>query len=179
MPILMFLRQYGLREYAITLGGRRPRRARHRGADQLGRGRLRGCAGGAEDQAGARRRFFARAHHQGLQAGDAEKAAPAPKPVRPPSAPRAQHRARRRRRLHRHLAGPPQLVAVRTPAPHPRLQPVSRRAPAPVVHRPAPVYTPAPAPSRAQAERRRSVQFDDRAERRPAEAACEAPAGRP
>jgi hypothetical protein len=158
MPILILLRQYGLREYAITLGV----------AALAGLGiavLINSAAGGGagppallktkQELADASSRVLTTRVFKPVS-----ETRSAPKPV-----------VRHRQRQHRHARSAPtpspspapRLVAVRAPAPTPQPQQVSRPAPAPVVHRPAPVYhRPAPAPKPAsKPSGGGSTQFDD------------------
>jgi hypothetical protein len=145
MPILMFLRQYGLREYAITLAV----------AALAGLGiavLINSAAGGAAGEpAVLKTKAELAVSSQTLPARvdrpvTVAKARPAVKHVR------RHHRARK---VRHHVAAPapapartsaPHLVATRTPAPQPVSTPAPKPAPAPVVHTPAPA--PRPAPSR-------------------------------
>jgi hypothetical protein len=162
MPILMFLRQYGLREYAITLGI----------AALAGLGiavLINSAAGGSagapavlktkQELADASSRVLTTRVYKPA----AKKVVPAPKPAR-------HHR---RHRVHRHVRShpapapapapapnpAPKLVAVRAPTtPQVVSRPAPRPAPAPVVHKPAPKPAPKPKPKPSGGG---SVQFDD------------------
>jgi hypothetical protein len=145
MPILMLLRQYGLREYAVTLAV----------AAIAGLGiavLINSAAGGG---AGAPTALKTK---EQLAASSRTLPARVDRPVNTVKArPAAKRHVRRHRapKVH-HAPAPapsptrtsaPHLVAVRTPAPQPSVTPVStpapKPAPAPVVHKPAPK----PAPS--------------------------------
>jgi hypothetical protein len=154
MPILIFLRQYGLREYAITLAI----------AALAGLGvatLINSAPGGAagppavlktkQELADASSRVLTTRVFRPVSQTE-----PAPKPA-------VHHRARHHHRVvtqHRIV-----VAAAPAPAPKPTLQPVSRPAPvvqkrAPVVQRPAPVIR-RPAPKPAPKPSGGSVQFDD------------------
>jgi hypothetical protein len=157
MPILIFLRQYGPREYLITLAVA--------ALVGLGIAVLLNSASGGDPGAPALLKTKAQlaASSSRLLTTHVYKTppAPAPAPVR--------HHARARRHHVRHVrhispapapvvASPaPKLVAVRTPTPV--VRPVVR-APSPprVIQRPAPRPRPAPAPKRTSGG---GLQFDD------------------
>jgi len=159
MPILMFLRQYGLREYAITLGV----------AALVGIGiavMINSAAGGAGAPAVLKtKQELADASSRVLTTRvfkPVSESRPAPNPVV------RHHRRHRTRHATPAPAPAPRIVVAQAPAPKPKLQPVvSRPAPAPVVHTPAPapvVHRPAPAPRPKPASKPSgggSVQFDD------------------
>src|SRR3954447_5978204 len=155
MPILIFLRQYGLREYAVTLAI----------AALAGLGvavLINSAPGGAtgppavlktkQELADASSRVLTTRVFKPVS-----QTKPAPKPA-------VHHRARR----HHRVVTPPRIAVVRAPVIKPTLQPVSRPAPvvqtpAPVVQRPAPVIRrpvskPASKPSSKPSGG--SVQFD-------------------
>jgi hypothetical protein len=160
MPILMFLRQYGLREYAITLA--------IAAVAGLGIAVLINSAAGGSAGAPAvlkTKQELADASSRVLTTRVYKPAAE----VKPAPTPARHHRRHARRHVRSHPAPAPapapapkpapKLVAVRTPAPAPQV--VSRPAPrpAPVVHRPAaPAPKPKPAPKPSGGG---SVQFDD------------------
>jgi hypothetical protein len=156
MPILMLLRQYGLREYAITLAV----------AAVAGLGiavLINAAAGGA---AGEPTVLKTKAQ---LAASSRTLPARVDRPVSTAKAPpAAKHHVRRRHhaRTPHHAPAPapaptrasvPQLVAQRTPAPQPVSTPAPK--PAPVVHKPAPA--PKPTPSRKSGGGGGTGQFDD------------------
>jgi outer membrane biosynthesis protein TonB len=161
MPILMFLRQYGLREYAITLAV----------AAIAGLGiavLINSAAGG---RAGAPAVLKTKAE---LAASSHTLPARVDHPVTTPvkARPAVKHHVRRHRRVRKvhHVARPapapaptrtsaPHLVAVRTPAPSPVSTPAPKPAPAPVVRKPAPA--PKPAPSHKTGGGGGTGQFDD------------------
>jgi hypothetical protein len=158
MPILMFLRQYGLREYAFTLAF----------AAIVGLGiavLINSAAGGS---AGAPAVLKTKAQ---LAASAHMQPARVDRPVTTTARARlaVKHRARRVHRVHRiHHSAPapapaptptqtPRLVATRTPAPQ-----TVTPAPAPVVSKPAPVvHKPAPAPKPKSSGGGGGGQFDD------------------
>jgi hypothetical protein len=144
MPILMLLRQYGLREYAITLAVA--------AIAGLGIAVLINSAagGGAGEPAVLKTKAELAASSHTLPAR-VDRPAAAPVKARPA----VKHHVRRHRRARKvhHVARPapapaptrtsaPHLVAVRTPAPSPVSTPAPK--PAPVVHKPAPAPKPAP-----------------------------------
>jgi outer membrane biosynthesis protein TonB len=159
MPILIFLRQYGLREYAITLIV----------AALVGLGialLLNSAAGGAGNTGELTTK------HELSVVSSAPPAIRVTKPVaKAVSAARAHaarkpvHHARRHRASHPAPApiSPQRLVATRTPAPAPAPKPTFTPAPAPkpapVVHKPASKPKPAPAPKKRSGGG--SGQFDD------------------
>jgi hypothetical protein len=162
MPILIFLRQYGLREYAITLIV----------AALVGLGialLLNSAAGGAGNTGELTTK------HELSVVSSAPPATRVTKPVaKAASAARARpahkrvHHARRHRVSHPAPAPVQHLVAARKPTPAPAPQPTFTPAPAPrpapVVHKPAPVvHKPAPAPKPAPKKHSSSGsgQFDD------------------
>jgi hypothetical protein len=158
MPILIFFRQYGLREYAITLTV----------AALVGLGialLLNSAAGGAgatgELQTKHELSVVSSAPPETTVTKPLAKAAAAPAhPAR-----KRAHRAPRHHVRASHPAPAPapeqHLVATRTPAPTPAPQhfaPAPAPKPAPVVHQPAPKPKPAPTHKRSGGG---SGQFDD------------------
>jgi hypothetical protein len=161
MPVLIFLRQYGLREYAVTLAC----------AAVVGLGiavLINSAAGGAAGEPAILKTK--------QELADASSRVLTTRVYRPVAATkpivrhRARHRARRHaRRPHRSTPAPaPRVVAVRTPTPAPTPQrvvstPVSTPAPkpTPVVHKPAPAPKPKPAPAPKKSGGGGSLQFDD------------------
>jgi hypothetical protein len=156
MPILIFLRQYGLREYAVTLTV----------AALVGLGialLLNSAAGGA----GATGEL--KTKHELSVVSSAPPTTAVTKPVAKAASAAPAHPARKRAhraRPHHVSASQPapvpapasgqRLVAARTPAPQPTSTPAPK--PAPVVHQPAPKPKPAPAHKRSGGG---SGQFDD------------------
>ncbi len=157
MPLLILLRQYGLREYAITLAI----------AALAGLGvavLINSAPGGAagppavlktkQELADASSRVLTTRVFKPVS-----QTKPAPKPA-------VHHRTRRHHRVH-HAVAAPRIAVARAPAPTPALHPVSRpapvvRKPAPVIQRPAPVIRrPAPKPKPAPKPSGGSLQFDD------------------
>ena len=140
----MLLRQYGIREYAVTLAV----------AAIAGLGiavMLNAAAGGS---AGAPTALKTK---EQLAASSRALPARVDRPVSAvKTAPAAKHHARRHHARKPHRAATPapspaptrapeqHLVAVRTPAPQPVSTPTPKPAPAPVVHKPAPAPKPAP-----------------------------------
>jgi hypothetical protein len=147
MPILMFLRQYGLREYAVTLA--------IAAVAGLGIAVLINSTAGRSAGAPAvlkTRQELADASSRVLTTRVYKPGAE----TRPAAKPARRHQARKHvQTSHPAPAPAPKLVAARTPAPQ-----VSRPAPAPapVIHRPAPAPTkPAGTPKPSGG----SIQFDD------------------
>jgi outer membrane biosynthesis protein TonB len=163
MPILIFLRQYGLREYGFVLAA----------AVVVGVGipvLINSTAGGA---AGAPATL--KTKEELADASSRVLTTRVFKPVRTTHpAPVRRHRARRHHRSHRaRPSAPAPVVAVRAPArvrpvqartvtPHP--SPAPAPAPKPVVRTPAPAPAPKPKPKPKPAAAPKpspSVQFDD------------------
>jgi hypothetical protein len=155
MPILIFLRQYGLREYAVTLAI----------AAVAGLGiavMINSAAGGAAGEPAV-----LKTKQELADASSRVLTTRVYKPVAEtrPATRRPARRHRRHARRHRRSAPSPaaRVVAVRAPAPEPAVTtPVSQPepAPAPVVRKPAPAPAPKPTPSR-KGGGGGSVQFDD------------------
>jgi hypothetical protein len=148
MPILIFLRQYGLREYAITLAV----------AAVVGLGiatLINAAPGGSAGPPAVLKTK--------QELADASSRVLTTRVFKPVNQAKPIVHHPRPHRVH-HVAAPPR-IAVAAPAPKPVTKPVTHptpvvqrpapvvRQPAPVVHRPAP--KPAPKPSGG------SVQFDD------------------
>ena len=161
MPILIFLRQYGLREYGITLA--------IAALAGLGIALLINSAAGGGTGAPAllkTKQELADASSRVLTTRvfkPVSQTRPTPKPV-------VHHRHRHRHRSHAAPAASapaPRIVVAHAPAPKPTRLNVSNPTPAAVVHTPAPapiVRAPAPAPRPKPASKPKgggSVQFDD------------------
>jgi hypothetical protein len=150
MPILIFLRQYGLREYAVTLTV----------AALVGLGialLLNSAAGGA----GSTGELTTK--HELSVVSSAPPTTTVTKPVAKADSAATVHPARKR--VHRASlptaapASAQRLIATRTPTPQPTSTPAPTPKPAPVVQKQAP--TPQPAPSPKKRNGGRSGQFDD------------------
>ena len=154
MSILIFLRQYSLREYAITLSVA--------AIVGLGLAVLINAAGGGSAGAPA-----ALKTKEQLTASTRVLPARVDKPLVPKARPVVKHR----RRVRRHTApkvnpaprpAPAQkLVATRTPAPQPVSTPAPKPKPAPVVNKPAPAPAPKPKPAPTRKTGGGGGQFDD------------------
>jgi hypothetical protein len=164
MPILIFLRRYGIREYGITLTV----------AAIAGLGlaaMLNSTSGGDSGEALLKPKTATVA--QKAVADSAPAIARETRIARPVATTRHRtrkhaHRHRRHGHARRHSAPAPapspapaqtQLVVQRTPAPQPQRQAAPKPAPAPVVHTPAP--KPVSKPTAAPKPSGGSVQFDD------------------
>jgi hypothetical protein len=158
VPLLIFLRQYGLREYAITLAI----------AALVGLALavlINSAAGG-----GAGSPTILKTKQELADASSRVLTTRVYKPVRQTRPAPAHHRVHQARHRHVHRARPApapapvvHVVPVSAPASSPRPQPAVSKpapapAPAPVVHRPAPKPAPRPAPKPSGGG---SVQFDD------------------
>jgi hypothetical protein len=160
MPILIFFRQYGLREYAVTLTV----------AALVGLGialLLNSAAGGAGSTGELTTKHELSVVSSAppattvtkpvAKADSAGTALPAPKHVHRPSLPTAAPASAQR--LIATRTPTPQRTSTPGPAPQRTSTPAPRPKPAPVVQTPAPTPQPAPAPKKRSGGR--SGQFDD------------------